>query len=400
MSRSVLAWLVLVVFALGASEALLRLAAWGLSPRPPTGAAPQPLSLPDERLGVRPNPLFPGHDARGFRNPSALDAAEIVALGDSQTYGVGVPPEQIWPMQLQQLTGRTTYGMAFGGWGPVQSLALLDQALALHPSVVIEALYAGNDVYDSFTAAYSQGQRSGLTLANAAAVAEAERQQSLAAKAGALFQQLQEPDIEPASNWSRRLDDLSLVWRTVDQLRLKAQARWQVYQLRDLDPEKRSAVLTERWARSRGALALDGEGLQTILTPEYRLAGLDLSDVRLLEGERITLECIEQMADRTERSGAQFMVLLLPTKELVFSEVARDLDVSSPAYQALVQNEVRFWDTVKARLSARRIPFVEVLPDLREALRERRQPYPASWDGHPNAEGHRAIATAVSRATR
>jgi hypothetical protein len=49
-----------------------------------------PMTIPDARLGHRLNPAYPGHDVRGWRNQVPLDAADIVALGDSQTYGLGV----------------------------------------------------------------------------------------------------------------------------------------------------------------------------------------------------------------------------------------------------------------------------------------------------------------------
>ena len=39
--------------------------------------------IPDARLGSRPNPEYPEHDSKGFRNPSVPNLAEIVALGDS-----------------------------------------------------------------------------------------------------------------------------------------------------------------------------------------------------------------------------------------------------------------------------------------------------------------------------
>src|SRR5215470_4841830 len=217
LARRALPWLVLVSFALGASEALLRLAAWAFAP---AGLQSVALSLPDERLRVRPNPEFPGHDRRGFRNPTALDRADIVVLGDSQTYGVGVPSEKAWPMQLQALTGHSVYSMAFGGWGPLESEALLEQALALHPAVVIEAIYSGNDLYDAFIAVYGGRQRADLAATDAgvaAAVAEAERCEPLGAKAGGIFAQLYQPSAPPGGEWSQRLADVSLVWRTLEQ---------------------------------------------------------------------------------------------------------------------------------------------------------------------------------------
>jgi len=114
--------------------------------------------LPDPLLGLRPNPQFPEHDRNGFRNSAVPTRAEIVTLGDSHTYGTGVPAEATWPAQLHSMTGREIYSMAFGGYGPIHSLLFWDKALELHPSVIIEAVYDGNDLYDAFNSVYNRGQ--------------------------------------------------------------------------------------------------------------------------------------------------------------------------------------------------------------------------------------------------
>ena len=38
-------------------------------------------TVPDEQLVYRPNPAFPGHDRKGFRNPEVPEKAEVIALG-------------------------------------------------------------------------------------------------------------------------------------------------------------------------------------------------------------------------------------------------------------------------------------------------------------------------------
>jgi hypothetical protein len=62
-----------------------------------------PLSIKDEKLGWRPNPRTPGHDPIGFRNENVPEDVSVLAMGDSQTYGVGVSREQAWPQQLAGL---------------------------------------------------------------------------------------------------------------------------------------------------------------------------------------------------------------------------------------------------------------------------------------------------------
>ena len=117
-----------------------------------------PHTIKDDRLGKRPNPAYPEHDRKGFRNARVPSQVDIVALGDSQTYGAGVKPQEAWPRQLESLSGASVYSIAYGGYGPTHSLILWEEAVALRPKVIIEALYSGNDLYDSFNHVYNQQQ--------------------------------------------------------------------------------------------------------------------------------------------------------------------------------------------------------------------------------------------------
>src|SRR5262245_60427034 len=66
-------------------------------------------TISDDRLGWRPNPAVSDHDSNGWRNKRALQQAAVVALGDSQTYGAGVPRGMAWPEQLAHEAGTTVY---------------------------------------------------------------------------------------------------------------------------------------------------------------------------------------------------------------------------------------------------------------------------------------------------
>ena len=57
----------------------------------------------DSRLLFRVPANAPGHDERGFRNSRSLSRADVVAIGDSQTWGInarqsepGLPPSGLW----------------------------------------------------------------------------------------------------------------------------------------------------------------------------------------------------------------------------------------------------------------------------------------------------------------
>ncbi len=117
-----------------------------------------PRHLEDKSLGIRPNPAFPEHDKKGFRNETVPLKISIVCMGDSQTYGATIPRPYAWPQQLAILDKIKTYNMAYGGYGPTHSLLLLDEAIKLKPKFIIEAFYSGNDLYDSYNHVYQKGQ--------------------------------------------------------------------------------------------------------------------------------------------------------------------------------------------------------------------------------------------------
>src|SRR6185503_20935478 len=90
----------------------------------------------------------PGIDAFGFRNEARPLHADVVALGDSHTYGYNVQAGESWPAQLSRLSGLSVYNMGMGGYGPLQYLALTSRALALHPKHLVVAVLLINDLAD------------------------------------------------------------------------------------------------------------------------------------------------------------------------------------------------------------------------------------------------------------
>jgi hypothetical protein len=138
---------------------------------------------------VRGNPDCPDHDARGYRNRMALSEAEIVTLGDSWTYGAGVPSDAAWPHVLSQRLNRPVYNMGVPGTGPLQSREILRQALQLHPKVVIFGFYFGNDLLDDFFfAEKNERLPEFLTAKDIADVARAEHAERLKRKGGCFIQ--------------------------------------------------------------------------------------------------------------------------------------------------------------------------------------------------------------------
>jgi len=359
-------------------------------------------TVPDARLGHRPNPDFPGHDARGFRNPRVPGKADIVVLGDSQTYGTGVEMTQAWPSRLSELTGKTVYNMAFGGYAPAHALYYWDEAAAFHPDLVIGAVYAGNDYFDDFDLVYNRGQLVELGTPAPAVrktVRDAERALPLAEYVGKMF--VMGDDVPASQGWTLQAAGAAPVeWLTCHS-RLYALARRARY-VWESRGRSETAKPGNSWERAVAfahehpdfCQPFDGGGAHTLFTSRYRLAALDQSDPRIREGLWITLRALARAHELADASGIRFLVVLIPTKESVFETIAGD---QPDSYRRLVENEALARRATTAFLEERRIEHVDALAALRARLAAGPQPYALDHDGHPNEHGHRAIAEAVAR---
>ncbi len=121
----------------------------------------------------RAKPLFPEippmgpHDILGFRNRAIPNIADIVVIGDSQTYGNNAILADNWPSQLQTMLSSkqpVVYSMAVGGWSATEYLAMFNKALLFQPQVIVVAFYTGNDALETFIQAYGNDYYAFLRL--------------------------------------------------------------------------------------------------------------------------------------------------------------------------------------------------------------------------------------------
>src|SRR5690348_4737352 len=110
----------------------------------------------DDILGATPSAsALAGFDKWGFRNPKVPESADIIAVGDSHTYGNTARMVDSWPYVLGQLSGRQVYNMGLGGYGPNQYFYLSKtKALSLKPKMIIWGLYMGDDFENAFSLTY------------------------------------------------------------------------------------------------------------------------------------------------------------------------------------------------------------------------------------------------------
>jgi len=107
------------------------------------------------------------NDILGFRNKYVPNIADIITIGDSQTYGNNVFLEQNWPNSMvENMKHQKTilYNMSAGAWGAVEYFEIFNKALYLQPKVVIVAFYTGNDPIDTFNKVYGDERWKALRL--------------------------------------------------------------------------------------------------------------------------------------------------------------------------------------------------------------------------------------------
>jgi lysophospholipase L1-like esterase len=315
----------------------------------------QPALVRHPERGFAIAPGDAGHDAWGFRNARVPQGVDVVAIGDSQTYGVSAAATDSWPAWLTRLSGRSVYNLAVPGYDTPQYERLLaEHARDLSPEIVVVGFYFGNDL------AGTPAVLAGKTSVDAT---------------------LENPDtrlLGPLRTWLARHSVAYQAFKLgfgslVDRLRFSETRR---------DPE---------------LVRLAHPDSRTAFEPEARAAALDLAREAVGEGLDWSLESLVRMRDLCARDGIRFLVLLIPTKESALWAIV-DEEVPEPGRSQVarvVEFESRARERVIAQLDASGVEFIDALPALREAARATRL-YAGGVDGHPNAAGYRILAQAVA----
>jgi len=346
-----------------------------------------PSTIEDPLLGNRVLPSAPGHDANGFRNVSVPRQAEIVVLGDSQTWGINAQSYESWPRQLERMSGLSVYNMATGGYGPVQYLMLTDKALSFSPRLIVVGLYFGNDIYDAYALAYANDHY--VNLRNPQAPPDLTRN---TVKTGAndywdeeknFHKNFGRSSISGLSYWLR---EHSAIGRLLNRAHLWPGAT-------DIDYE-----IDRQWVQSHpdhGAVC-EEENIRTVFTTAYRLTALDLDEPRVAEGLRLTKLAIAQIKQKVTGANTKLLVVLIPTKELVYSDIMQRAGRLTGSYSRLVEMEHRARFEVEEWCDDQQVDYLDALPALAAATGRRERMYPSTTDSHPNPSGYSVIAAAVN----
>jgi hypothetical protein len=336
--------------------------------------------VPDRALGAVVSPgTRLGFDAWGFRNPKVAESADIVAVGDSHTYGNTATMDQSWPYVLAQLTGQRVYNMGMGGYGPNQYFYLLkNRALSLNPKVIICGLYMGDDFENAYSITYGLDYWASL--------------RSLQLRK-ANYKIWDTAPVDVSRNKKARvwLSQHSVIYQLVfhGPLMGLVQGEYQIRHAAELYP---GAATT---------LDIPEKNILEAFRPEGLAVRLDQHSAAVQEGMRITFELLKEMKDLCDQHQIRFVVLVIPTKEQVFSEyLERESRLPlNNILETLISNERIARKRTFEFLDQTGIRYVDGLPALKTSLKSQLYARTAA-DMHPNRNGYRVIAEAVSRELR
>lgn len=296
--------------------------------------------IKDPITGVRALPLFPNagtmgpNDMLGFRNLAIPVIADIVTIGDSQTYGNNSPIQLNWPSQLSTALNKSqkteVYNMSVGGWGAVQYLYAATNATLFQPRVLIIAFYTGNDPLESFNMAYNY-------------------------------------DI-----WNTLIPDSSL-------------------SASDIPDSSNALEESAQWP------VTFSDGTSTTFTPKWRyLSNQDHPAVRA--GYSIMANVADDIVTMVRPKGISVVFTIIPTKELVYeTKLTADSIDTSEDYDKLIHAEkANIEQLEKDILKIEDALYVDVVGALQNAALDAAPLYLEDSNGHPIDRGYQVIADALA----
>lgn len=330
-------------------------------------------TVPHGQLGYVLNTSVSGVDPNGFRNHSLQQHPQIVAIGDSHTYGLGVSSEQSWPMLLGSKLGVSVYNYGVPGYGLLHYIHILDLARSQRAQKYIIAILPTNDLTDACkisTLPYWQK----LFSAESIEFDECHNSKQRA----------------ETQKWSLRTslrkvvatiaitDALNrLVWHPFREKMFK----WGVWKI----PE---STLPVRYGDHFTML-----GLREISTHSV---AMDMSRGLNEQAFEVFRELFPTRVHEVRSNGGDVLVLWIPSK----TKVLASLTLSSPEIADSIDESIRHEDQLKDlfreffdRLD---IQMIDPLVDMHRSLSCGRM-YPESTDDHPLVLGQLAYATAVHR---
>ncbi|PWT85605.1 MAG: hypothetical protein C5B58_02810 [Acidobacteria bacterium] len=248
---------------------------------------------------------------------------------------------------------------------------LESKAVKLKPSIVIVGFYFGNDLADAFARVYSKDYFKQFRTSEFAANSDNEGIGQIVSDNGGILGSVR-----------YTLSRHSVLYRSAmlafgDSLRFTEM----------------------KYTNSPDITVFDAPslGIRTGFTPIAISSVLNLNDPTIREGLRLTLDLFEQMKGFCDARAIRFYVVLLPTKESVFSRYIDSADFQLPnqaAIHAVIESEGQVKNLMTGYFKEHDIDFIDVAKPLAAAVGSQ-QIYPENADVHPNKYGYQIIAKTI-----
>jgi lysophospholipase L1-like esterase len=295
-------------------------------------------------------------DHLGFRNRSPWPAtAEIVTVGDSLTFGYGVPDDAAWPaLVARALSPVSLINLGLIGAGPEQYVRVYETfGAALRPRVLLVGFFGQNDFWDA--GMFDRWVRFGL-----------------------------EPNYmiwRDFGQANRLVLDIRAPVETAT--RLVREAGFRTMRSTHIFNLLRSARRGEAGPPPR-VIELPGGRLQ--------LFEADFLDKRFLGQAdrpefRVVLDSLVRLHALAREQGTQVIVVLQPGKEEVYLPVMTGTEVTDTTA------------ALRSALSKAGIEYLDLGPPFRERAAAGARLF-NEVDGHPNAEGYALTAEVVAARLR
>jgi len=308
-----------------------------------------------------------GHDEWGFRNFDRPAQADIVAIGDSMTYGISARAQESWPFVLSTIGNRTVYNMALGGYGPVHYLHLLKtRAMTLNPKTIIIGLYFGNDFIDSYNLVHSNS--------NWAKYGNASQDDSIDPNAF-----IQKPGRK------RVFGDLRswLSRNSVLYVAIKQNTVFDFVRQKEFEQKNTNFIVFKQGDR------------QNLFAPNRNFSYVNLKDPRYPQSLEIIKKAFMDMQQIASDGKIRMVVVLIPTKESAYARLFAKTGFaeSNERLKQVIDDEEISRNQISQYFQANDMEYLDLLPALQKANAEI-DIYPQT-DGHPNWKGYEIIAREI-----
>ena len=338
----------------------------------------EPYFIADSKLGFVIKPYSAGHDKWGFRNRVFPDHVDIVALGDSMTYGHRALSSDSWPSLLELKTNKKVYNMGVGAYGPVQYYYLLkEKAIKLKPKIIIVGLYLGNDLFDTYNIIYNLQYWRNFREYNL----NCNSKQNNYDQFGLIV------DINRENKMFLSIRNYfahnSLLYRIILNSFLGEVLRWN------------EAIIRGRYNYKIFNLKYKAHNINTSFMLKENHHSLEINRKEIKEGLVKTLLLFDMMHQLCKINNIKFVVVVIPTKETVYSKY---IDLRFEKYDLLkkyIDCELKVNNEITNHFKYNDINCIEILPSLQNKIGGQ-MIYTSGIDGHPNKYGNGFIAQAIA----